>query len=200
MRRPLPVAAVAALVATLALSPLPASAHTGIGHAAGFTAGFLHPLGGADHLMAMVAVGLWAGLLGGRALWALPAAFLGTMALGGALGMAGVALPMAESGIVASVIVLGALAALAARLPVAAAAGLAALFGLFHGHAHGTEMLAGAGALAYGAGFLLATALLHGLGLVVGTGLGRERLGQRLARVAGGAMAVAMVALLIVQG
>ena len=110
MRRLLPVAAALLL-------PLPALAHTGIGPVDGFTAGFAHPLGGLDHLMAMLGIGLWAGLLGGRATWALPAAFLGAMALGGALGMAGLGLPMVEAGIAASVIVLGAVVALAARLP-----------------------------------------------------------------------------------
>ena len=188
MRRLLPVAAALLL-------PLPALAHTGIGPVDGFTAGFAHPLGGLDHLMAMLGIGLWAGLLGGRATWALPAAFLGAMALGGALGMAGLGLPMVEAGIAASVIVLGAVVALAARLPLAAALSLAALFGLFHGHAHGAEMHPGAGAAAYAAGFLLATAGLHALG----RGLGRWRApaGRAVARSAGAAMAVAMLALLL---
>ncbi|MFC0407049.1 HupE/UreJ family protein [Roseomonas elaeocarpi] len=176
------------------LPAMPALAHTGVTEVSGFTAGFWHPLSGADHLMAMVAIGLLAGLLGGRAVWALPAAFLGGMAAGGALGMAGVALPMVEVGIAASVIVLGAAVALALRLPLAAVAGAAVLFGLFHGHAHGAEMIEGAGAVTYAAGFLLATAALHALGVAVG----RLQSGPArfLARGAGAAMAVAMLALL----
>ncbi|MCR0984555.1 HupE/UreJ family protein [Roseomonas populi] len=187
MRRLLPVA--------LALLPLPALAHTGLGHVAGFTAGFAHPLGGADHLMAMVAVGLWAGLIGGRATWALPLAFLAAMTAGGALGMAGIGLPMVEAGIAGSVIVLGALVALAVRPPLAVALGLAALFGLFHGHAHGAEMAPGAGAAGYAAGFLLATAALHALGLAVGAA-GRPGF-RAAARVAGAGSVAAMVALLV---
>ncbi|WP_426958687.1 HupE/UreJ family protein [Muricoccus radiodurans] len=183
------------LPAVLLLLPLPALAHTGAGHVAGFLAGVGHPFGGLDHLMAMVAVGLWAGLLGGRAAWVLPAAFLGAMALGGVLGINGVALPMVEAGIAASVIVLGALVALATRPPLAVAVGLAALFGLFHGHAHGMELATGAGAVAYAAGFLLATAGLHAAGLA----LGRVRVPRLhiLTRSAGAAMAMAMLVVLL---
>lgn len=189
MRRLLPVAAALLL-------PLPALAHTGIGPVDGLAAGFAHPLGGLDHLMAMLGIGLWAGLLGGRATWALPAAFLGAMAAGGALGLAGLGLPMVEAGIAASVIVLGAVVALAARLPLAAALSLAALFGLFHGHAHGAEMHPEAGAATtYAAGFLLATAGLHALGLALGRW--RAPAGRAVARSAGAAMAVAMLVLLI---
>ncbi|WP_338664162.1 HupE/UreJ family protein [Pararoseomonas sp. SCSIO 73927] len=181
----------------LILLPLPALAHTGPGHVAGLAAGFAHPLGGADHLMAMVAIGLWAGLIGGRGVLALPVAFLAAMMAGGALGMAGIALPMVEAGIAGSVIVLGALVALAVRPPLAVALGLAALFGLFHGHAHGAEMVPGAGAAGYAAGFLLATAGLHALGLAVGAA---GRPGFRVAaRLAGAGGAAAMVALLILS-
>ena len=109
----------------LVLSPAAALAHDG--HAAGFLGGILHPLTGADHLLAMLAVGLWAGALGGRAVLALPAAFVGALASGAALGTAGLALPMVEPGILASVIILGALAALALRLPLSAARRLSAL-------------------------------------------------------------------------
>jgi len=183
----------------LAVLPIPALAHTGGAHATGFLAGLAHPPGGADHLAAMIAVGLWAGLLGGRAALALPAAFLAAMALGFGLGAAGTALPMVEAGIAASVIVLGTAVALAARppravrAPLALSLGLAALFGLLHGHAHGTEMADGATPLAYAAGFLLATAALHGAGLA----LARLPAPRRLARPAGAAMAVLGVVLLL---
>ena len=112
-------------------------------------------------MLAMVAVGLWAGLNGGRALWAWPVAFVGVMLAGGALGMAGVAVPMVEPGILASVIVLGLLVLTAARLPVALGAALVGVFALLHGHAHGAELPTEAAAATYAAGFALATALLH---------------------------------------
>jgi urease accessory protein len=170
------------------LAPVPALAHTGADHLHGFAVGFLHPVGGLDHVLAMVAVGLWAGLLGGRAAWALPMGFLGAMVIGFGLGATGVGLPLVEAGILASVIVLGALVAASARLPLAAAMPLVALFGLLHGHAHGTE-LAAQGAVAYAAGFLAATAALHGLGI-----LAAWQVASRLVlRLAGGAMAAVML-------
>ncbi|MBP0447775.1 HupE/UreJ family protein [Roseomonas sp. SSH11] len=181
------------LLTALALLPLPALAHTGGDHALGFTTGLAHPLGGADHAVAMLAVGLWAGLLGGRAMLALPAAFLAAMLAGFGLGAAGVALPMVEGGIVASVVVLGGAVALAKRPHLAFLLGLVALFGLFHGHAHGTEMGEGSGALAYATGFLAASAALHGAGLA----LVRLLLPQLLARSAGAAMAVFGLILLV---
>ncbi|MBU8539645.1 HupE/UreJ family protein [Falsiroseomonas tokyonensis] len=181
------------------LAPMPALAHEGGAHVHGFMAGFVHPIGGLDHVLAMVAVGLWAGLLGGRALWALPAGFLAlwalpagflaAMTLGFGLGAAGLGLPMVEAGILASVIILGALVAASARVSLALAVPLVALFGLLHGHAHGTE-LAGAGAFPYAAGFLIATALLHGLGV-----FGALAITNRVVvRLAGGAMAALMLA------
>ncbi|MBX6743596.1 MAG: HupE/UreJ family protein [Acetobacteraceae bacterium] len=170
------------------LLPVPALAHVGDGAHFGFAAGFLHPFTGVDHLLAMMMVGLWAGLLGGAARWALPAAFLGTMALGGALGMAGLALPLAESGILASVIVLGAVTALMLRLPLPAGMALAGLFGLLHGHAHGVEMLGGS-AFTYATGFLAATALLHGAGLALAAP--SAAWARPAARIAGGATALA---------
>jgi urease accessory protein len=181
MRR---VLTLAALVA-----PVPALAHTGADHLHGFAAGLLHPVGGLDHVLAMVAVGLWAGLLGGRAAWALPAGFLGAMVAGFGLGAIGLGLPMVEAGILASVIVLGALVAASARLSMVVAVPLVALFGLLHGHAHGTE-LAGQGAVAYAAGFLAATAALHGLGVLAAWQV-RNRL---VLRLTGGAMAALMLA------
>lgn len=171
-----------------------AEAHTGHGATNAFTAGFAHPLGGFDHLLAMVAVGLWAGLAGGRALWLWPAAFVGAMVLGGVLGMAGVPMPFVEQGIVASVVVIGLAAALAFSPSLATGIGLAALAGLFHGHAHGTEVPADASGLAYAAGFALSTALLHASGIAAAVIAGRFTI-PLAARAAGGLTAVAGVVL-----
>ena len=143
-----------------------AQAHPG--HGGGFTHGFAHPLLGLDHLLAMLAVGLWSAQLGGRARWAVPAAFVGVMALGGALGMAGVGLPLAEQGIAASVLILGLLIAAAVRLPLAAGVALAGIFALCHGYAHGAEMPGTAAGAVYALGFAGATALLHGCGFGLG--------------------------------
>ncbi len=181
------------LILAALLAPLPALAHPGGDHVHGVAAGFLHPLAGLDHLAAMVAVGAWAGLTGGRARWALPLAFLGGAAAGGMMGATGVALPMVEAGILASVIVLGVLVGAAARLPTLPGAALLAVFGVLHGHAHGTE-LAG-GALGFGLGALGATALLHGLGVTLSAGSDRTRVALRFA---GAAASVA--ALLVAVG
>lgn len=180
MRRLLPIA-----VALLA--PLPALAHPGGDHVHGFATGFLHPLTGVDHLVAMVAIGLWAGLLGGRLAWLLPVGFLGGMAAGGGLGLAGVGLPGVEAGILASLVVLGALIGAAGRLPAAFALPMVAAFGLLHGHAHGTEAVGGA--FGYEAGFLIATALLHGAGLLLAAGAAQGQ-GRIALRVAGGSAAM----------
>lgn len=144
-----------------------AQAHPGHG-GGGFASGFAHPLHGLDHLLAMLAVGLWAAQLGGRARWAVPAAFVGVMALGGALGMAGVGLPLAGQGIVASVLMLGLLIAAAVRLPLAAGVALVGIFALCHGYAHGAEMPETAAGAVYALGFAGATALLHGCGFGLG--------------------------------
>lgn len=174
------------------LAPMPALAHGAGDHAHGVLAGLMHPVTGLDHILAMVAVGLWAGLTGGRALLALPAAFLGGMALGGALGMAGTGLPMMEAGILGTVIILGALVATAARLPLATALALVAAFGLLHGNAHGLELAEGTGAIGYALGFLAATAALHGAGV-----LGALRLAALPVRIAGGAMAAVTLAVVL---
>ncbi len=153
--------------ASLALVPTMASAHPG--HDGGSLAqGFLHPLGGLDHILAMVAVGLLAARIGGRALWLVPASFVAAMAAGGLIGMAGIALPFGEIGIALSVIVLGGVVALRLTMPVAVAMGLVAFFAIFHGHAHGIEMPESSTGLAYGTGFVAATALLHGIGVALG--------------------------------
>ena len=159
------------LLVVLALAPLPALAHPGGPLEHGVVAGLMHPLLGMDHLVAMLTVGLWAGLQGGAARLALPGAFMAAMALGMGLGMAGLAMPGVEAGVLASVRVLGVLAALAVRMPLSAAAPLVGLAGLLHGHAHGAE--AGAVDLSYALGALAATAALHGAGLALARPLAR---------------------------
>lgn len=177
------------LAAFLALPAL-AHAHTGAGSTHGFVHGLEHPIFGLDHLLAMIAVGLWAAQTGGRALWAVPATFVGVMALGGALGMAGVAVPFIEPGILTSVLLLGLLIAFAVRLPLAASMALVAVFAVFHGTAHGAEMPTDASGLAYATGFLLATAALHAAGIALGFGIKRATPAP-LTRFAGAAIAVA---------
>lgn len=177
---------VAASAATLLL-PGVALAHPGAGEAAGLAAGFLHPLGGADHVATMVAVGLWAGLLGGALRLRLPAAFLAGMAAGAVAGGAGIGVPAAEAGILATVILAGGLVAAAVRPPAGPALAIAALFGALHGYAHGAAMAPEWDALGYGVGFLAATALLHGLGLGLVLVAHCRRSGLTLARAAGGA-------------
>lgn len=176
----------------------PALAHTGHGDASGLAHGFLHPLTGLDHMLAMVAVGLIAAQVGGRAILLVPLAFLGMMVVGGALGASGVALPHVEIAIALSVAVLGAALALRLAMPVAGAMALVGVFAVFHGHAHGAEMPEAASGLAYGIGFVTATALLHALGLGLGLGMGRfegARAGSVL-RLAGAAFAAAGLGLL----
>lgn len=180
---------IASRAAALALlmSPTLAFAHVGHYEGGGLMQGVMHPLGGIDHLLAMVAVGLWAAYAGGRALWALPASFVGMMLVGAGLGFAGIALPLMEPLILASVVVLGLLVAFNVRMPLVPGVALIALFGMFHGQAHALEMSAGTGALAYAAGFAGATVLLH-LG---GIALGRWLLAGRGARFIGFGMASA---------
>lgn len=172
----------------------PALAHTGVGAVHGFGAGLLHPLFGLDHVLAMVAVGLWAGLTGGRARLAYPLAFVGMMILAGLWGMSGAQLPGVEIGIAVSVVVLGLAIAVRATPPLAAGAAACAIFAIFHGYAHGAELPAGASGLGYALGFVLATAALHGAGLGL-AGLLAAR-APLLARVAGGGLALAGVAIL----
>jgi urease accessory protein len=187
----------AAVAALAALLPTAAMAHTGVGDVGGFAHGFWHPITGLDHVLAMVLVGMLAWQLGDRALWLVPATFVLVMAVGGALGVVGVAIPLVELGIALSVVVLGAAVALGIRAPVAVAMGLAGLFAIFHGHAHGAEMPVDASGLAYGVGFMIATAALHlggiGLGYLVGTAGDRYGL---VMRSAGGLAAIAGLAIL----
>ena len=175
-----------------------ALAHTGVGDTSGFSHGFVHPLTGIDHLLAMMMVGVFAWQLGGRALWLVPLTFVLVMAIGGAFGVAGVSIPFVETGIALSVIVLGAAVAFRLSMPVAIAVALVGLFAVFHGHAHGEEMPENAAGLAYGLGFMLATAALHlagiGLGFLIGQ-IADER-GPAVVRIMGGVVAVAGLALL----
>lgn len=180
----------------VAFLPISASAHTGIGDTAGFWAGFGHPIGGADHLLAMVAVGLWAAQLGGKALWAVPGTFVAVMVAGAALGIAGLPVPYVEQGILVSVLVLGVLISAATQVPLAAGALIVGMFAIFHGHAHGAEMSPALGALSYSAGFALATALLHGTGIAFGIMLRKQNI-ERLTRIAGAAIAVGGVYLAV---
>jgi urease accessory protein len=189
-----------ALLATaLVLVPSIALAHPGLpGHPHDFADGALHPLTGLDHVLAMVAIGLFAAQLGGRALWAVPATFVAMMAAAGFAGMNGIALPLTETGIALSVIAFGGVIALRASMPLAAAMAMVAFFAIFHGHAHGVETPDSASGLLFGAGFVAATAILHGVGIGIGLALGRldGALGRNLARVAGSVAAVIGVVLL----
>jgi urease accessory protein len=161
-----------------------AFAHVGVGSTTSFAAGVAHPPSGLDHMAVMIAVGLWAALKGGRALWAWPAAFVGVMLIGGVLGMAHVPVPFVEPGILASVVALGLLVALAVDLPVWLGAVVAAAFALLHGHAHGTEVAESMSGAEYMAGFALATAALHLVG--IGFALTMQRAHWRPAiRIAG---------------
>jgi urease accessory protein len=178
--------------AALSLVAAPAFAHTGVGATSGFAAGFAHPLFGLDHLLAMVAVGAWAALLGGRAVWLVPAAFVAAMVAGGTLAVSGVALPMVETAIALSVVVLGALVAVNARVVLGVGMAIAAAFAVFHGHAHGSELPASLGAAV---GFVLATALLHAAGIVVATAAVRLA-STRVVRWAGIATAFAGIGLI----
>ena len=182
-----------ALAALLAANA--AQAHIISAQGAGFAAGFAHPFSGLDHLVAMVAVGLWAAQLGGRARWIVPLAFMGALAAGAGLALAGVRLPAVETGIASSVMILGLLIAIAARLPTAASAVLVGAFAVFHGHAHGTELPQAASGALYGAGFLLATGLLHATGLGLGAAMQRRFESAWLRALGGGIAAIGAVML-----
>jgi urease accessory protein len=159
-------------------------AHVEAGQAGGFTSGLSHPVSGWDHVLAMVAVGLWGAQLGAPALWALPVAFPMMMAVGGMLGLMGIALPGVELAIGLSAVVLGALILAEARLSLVAAVVVVAFFALFHGHAHGTELEPGDNALLYSLGFVVSTGMLHGVGIGIGV-IHKWRTGRVLLRIAG---------------
>jgi urease accessory protein len=179
--------------------PVAAFAHTGVGDTSGFTHGFSHPVGGIDHILAMVAVGVFAYQLGGRALWLVPGTFVTIMAFGGALGTAGVDIPSVEIGIALSVVVLGAIVAFGVKAPVAAAMTIVGVFAIFHGHAHGAEMPADVAGAAYAAGFMLGTATLHAAGLTLGFLIGRigEARGPMVLRATGAMTSLAGIVLLV---
>jgi urease accessory protein len=193
MRRSFALVSLAA-AATAGFAPA-AFAHVGDHSHLGLAAGFAHPFSGLDHLLAMVAVGLWASQLGGRALWLLPLTFPLVMAVGAALGIGEASLGWIELGIAASVLVLGVMIALKAQPTLAVSVPLIGLFALLHGYAHGVELPAGAPALTYGAGFIAATAVLHGIGLTLGFAMIRTPV--HIARAAGGAIACAGLVLLV---
>jgi urease accessory protein len=180
----------------VAMLTVPAFAHTTSGQANGFATGFLHPLSGLDHILAMVAVGIWGSQLGRPAIWVLPVAFPLVMSFGGALGVRGVPIPGVEIGVAASALVLGIMIALAARPPLLVAAAIAGSFAIFHGHAHGTELPRAASPLTYALGFVLATGLLHVCGILFGL-VHFWPAGARVLRTAGAVIAVSGVLLLV---
>jgi urease accessory protein len=179
----------------LLVLPGAAFAHPGPHHAADLTAGFLHPFTGIDHMLAMLAVGIWAARLGRRAMWILPAAFPAAMIVGAALSFANVQLPMIEPMIAISVMTLGVAVASGVTLPVIASATLIALFAVFHGYAHGLEAPVDSSMLGYAAGFIGATVLLHVLGVGIGTWFARANQ-TRVRQVSGSLIALTGAALL----
>ena len=184
-----------ATAVTLVLYAGIATAHTGAGVSGGFFSGFTHPIMGWDHVVAMVAVGLWGAFLGNPAIWILPVVFPLVMAFGGALGVMGVPIPAVETGIALSAIVLGAMVAFAIRPPIWAAAVIVGTFAIFHGHAHGTELPSAANPLAYSLGFVIATGLLHLSGIAFGV-LARWPAGKAAVQAGGGVIALVGVAFL----
>ncbi len=188
-----------ALIALLTiLLPTAALAHPGHGDTVGLAYGFMHPILGLDHVLAIVAVGVFAFVLGGRALWLVPASFVGMMAAGFLLGAAQVEVPFVELGIALSSVVIGGAAARGRPMPVAAAAALVGVFAVFHGHAHGAEMPANAAGFEYAVGFMLATALLHlsGIGGAMGVARLVGKYGKQIAQVAGGLFALGGIGVL----
>jgi urease accessory protein len=174
----------------LAASATPALAHEQAGQATGLLAGLRHPVSGLDHVLAMIAVGLWGAQLGPPAIWLLPVTFPMVMAFGGFLGLLGVALPGVEIGIALSAVLLGAMVASEGRPRLAAAAALVGCFAVFHGHAHGTELPSGQSALAYSIGFVVATGCLHAAGIAIGL-VHRWPAGRTALRISGAAVALA---------
>lgn len=187
----------AAWAAATILAPATAWAHPhhGAGDAHDFLHGFTHPVSGLDHILAMVAVGLLAAWLGGRALWLLPAAFVAMMVAGAGWALAGFGLSFVEAGIALSVVAFGAALALGWRPAAGIAAAVVGVFAIFHGYAHGAEIPPGVSGSGYGAGFVLGTALLHAAGIALWLGLARLA-DERALRLGGAAIAVAGTAIL----
>jgi urease accessory protein len=178
------------LIAAL-LAPCIAWAHVGQGDiGGGLVSGFLHPILGLDHVIAMVAVGMWGAQLGAPAIWVLPVTFPIVMAFGGVLGAMGVPIPAIEIGIAVSAIILGAMVAFAARPPLWIAGILVGVFAIFHGYAHGAELPESANAIAYSIGFVVATGSLHALGILIGVA-NRWKQGAKLLRAGGAAISAA---------
>ncbi|WP_292312594.1 HupE/UreJ family protein [Mesorhizobium sp.] len=182
------------LSALAAVTPSLAFAHSGGAHIHGFFAGLEHPLLGMDHLLAMIAVGIIGARAGGRNIVLVPLAFVSAMVAGALLGMAGIGLPSLETGLALSLVVFGAMVGLARPLPLAAAAALTALFGLFHGNAHGLEIPESAGGIGYAAGFMLGTSMLHAIGVLSVLKLARGPLPVRTAGIATSLVGMAMAA------
>ncbi|QDG76057.1 HupE/UreJ family protein [Labrenzia sp. PHM005] len=174
----------------------PALAHSGGGYGGGFISGFVHPILGWDHVAAMVAVGLWGAFLGAPSIWVLPVVFPIVMAFGAILGILGVPVPAVETGIALSAVVLGLMIAFAVKAPIWMSAVLVGLFAIFHGYAHGTELPASANIFAYAVGFVIATGMLHMIGIAFGL-LVKWPAGRVAVRSAGGAISLAGVAFLV---
>ena len=183
---------VAAASLAVVCGPALALAHVQPGEAAGLLSGAAHPVSGLDHVLAMVAVGLWGAQLGAPAIWLLPVTFPMVMAFGGFLGLVGVTLPGVEIGIALSAVLLGAAVMTEHRPPLAVAAALVGIFAIFHGHAHGTELPRGESGLLYSFGFVIATGCLHAIGIAIGT-IHRWPAGQVAVRLAGGGVGLAGV-------
>jgi urease accessory protein len=181
---------VAMCAATLLLASAGALAHQETGKAIGFLSGFTHPISGLDHVVAMVAVGLWGAVLGAPAIWVLPVAFPVMMAIGGLAGLLGFPLPGVEIGIATSAIVLGAAVLTERRPSLWIAAIVVGIFAVFHGHAHGSELPPGENALLYSLGFVMATGMLHAIGILMGVAH-RWSAGRQAIRAAGGGVALA---------
>lgn len=189
-------AAVTTFVVFFIFAPAAALAHPGHDGAGGLAHGFVHPLTGIDHVLAMIAVGVLAAQYGGRALWLVPMSFLVAMAAAGAIGMAGIPVQIVEAGIGLSVVVLGLMIAFQIKPPTLVARVVVGFFALFHGYAHGSEMPGGLAGMSFAAGLLGATALLLGAGVGLGLLLQRRTLSRRLIRAGGGAMALIGIAVL----
>ena len=189
---------VGSIILTLSIQSV-ASAHTGAGDPNGFLHGLGHPIGGLDHVLAMVAVGLWAAQIGGKALWLVPSVFVVAMAGSSVLGHLAIPLPGIEQGILASDFLLGLLMLIAPRLPLAVSMGIVGILAIFHGYAHGAEMPSTASGLAYGFGFIVSTATLHLAGIGMGLAIDRyqPKFQAQLFRLGGGAVVIGAVYVLV---
>lgn len=190
---------ITSLAATLIVLPTIAVAHPGAGEAHDLVHGFAHPFSGLDHLVAMLAVGVFAAQLGGRALWLVPGTFIALMAAAGIAAVMGIALPFVETGIALSVLVLGAAIAFAVTVPLGLAMAVVGFFAIFHGYAHGTEMPPGVSGMFFGLGLVAASAVLHATGIAFGVLIGQAAGGRQIAQFAGGAAVVVGAVLLVVH-